>query len=144
MKFAEDIQRAIPDVSTMLSSKTASDVHEAINFFVTGQLAGVPNMLNGVRKMLSLVWSKDASVKEAMVKAYRKLYLEQPSVETDNERTRAIAVVTGLSKLISAASLGDMLSLERLVGEFMKSGDLTKPILNVRCSRSSLLSRSGS
>ena len=30
----------------------------------------------GIRAMLNLVWSKESAVKEAVVKAYRRLYLE--------------------------------------------------------------------
>lgn len=60
---------------TVLFSLSSSVVQEAIDFFVTVSEFGVSQALVGVRRMLPLVWSKDAGVKEAVVEAYRRLYL---------------------------------------------------------------------
>lgn len=50
-------------------------VQEAIEFFVTVSRFGVPQALLGVRRMLPLIWSKEPAVKEAVLNAYRQLYL---------------------------------------------------------------------
>ncbi len=44
---------------------------------------GVPQALLGVRRMLPLVWSKEPGIKEAVLNAYRQLYL---SPSGDSER----------------------------------------------------------
>lgn len=53
----------------------ASVVQEAVEFCVTVCEFSVANSLTGVRKMLPLVWSTDAAIKDAVVQAYRRLYL---------------------------------------------------------------------
>lgn len=50
-------------------------VQEAVQFCVTVCEFSVANSVSGVRKMLPLVWSTDAAVKDAVVQAYRRLYL---------------------------------------------------------------------
>lgn len=46
-----------------------------MQFCVTVCEFSVANSISGVRKMLPLVWSTDAAIKDAVVQAYRRLYL---------------------------------------------------------------------
>ena len=85
MNFTLAIEQAVPVVCQLLGSKNLSDVSEAINFFVTGFEFGVSNAIIGVRRMLVLVWSKEAVIKEAVVSAYRRLYLN-PDESRSNSR----------------------------------------------------------
>lgn len=50
-------------------------VQEAVQFCVTVCEFSVANSVSGVRKMLPLVWSTDSAIKDAVVQAYRRLYL---------------------------------------------------------------------
>lgn len=50
-------------------------VQEVIEFFVMVYQFGVPQALFGVRRMLPLIWSKEPGVREAVLNAYRQLYL---------------------------------------------------------------------
>lgn len=75
MMFAAQVQKSIPLLCQLLTSKTTSDVLEAIHFYVTAYEFGVNNAIVGVRKMLVLIWSKEASVKDAVVSAYKRLYV---------------------------------------------------------------------
>lgn len=65
----------MPILCELLVSKTNSDVLEAISFFVSAFEFGVTNSQEGVRKMMVLVWSKEEAVKDAVVGAYRHLYI---------------------------------------------------------------------
>lgn len=58
-------------------------VQEVIEFFVTVSQFGVPQAVIGVRRMLPLIWSKEPGVRDAVVAAYRQLYLSSTS---DSER----------------------------------------------------------
>lgn len=62
-------------------SFSALVVQEAVQFCVTVCEFSVANSVSGVRKMLPLVWSTDAAIKDAVVHAYRRLYLN-PQGET--------------------------------------------------------------
>ena len=75
--FITKLQSALHTICQLLGSKTISDVLEAIQFFVTGFEFGLANSMTGIRCMLELVWSKESSVKEAIVDAYKRLYIRQ-------------------------------------------------------------------
>ncbi|XP_067836990.1 condensin complex subunit 1-like, partial [Heptranchias perlo] len=75
LTFTVKIQGAIEIISKFLSSKNSSVVQEAIEFFVAISEFGISQALVGVRQMLPLVWSKEPGVKEAVIDAYRRLYL---------------------------------------------------------------------
>lgn len=53
-----------------------SVVQEVIEFFVMVFQFGVPQALFGVRRMLPLIWSKEPGVRDAVLNAYRQLYLK--------------------------------------------------------------------
>uniref|UniRef100_A0A8C9YET3 Condensin complex subunit 1 n=1 Tax=Sander lucioperca TaxID=283035 RepID=A0A8C9YET3_SANLU len=117
--FALQVERAISVINTMLYLKTTSVVQEAVQFCVTVCEFSVANSVSGVRKMLPLVWSTDSAIKDAVVQAYRRLYLN-PQGETI--RTKANTLVDSLSELMVDASLGTIQCVEEIVQEFFGSG----------------------
>ncbi|KAL8621609.1 hypothetical protein ACOMHN_036842 [Nucella lapillus] len=128
LAFARQIQEAVPILCQLLGSKSTSDVFEAVEFFVTSYEFGVSAALQGVRRMLVLIWSKEQSVKDAVVGAYKRLYLE---TTTGTQRNRALSVVKNLSMLIYGASCGDLTSLEVLMAQLMRSGELSSQVIQV-------------
>ncbi|KAM9310298.1 condensin complex subunit 1 isoform 1-T2 [Pholidichthys leucotaenia] len=117
--FALQVERAISVINTMLYWKTASVVQEAVQFCVTVCEFSVANSVSGVRKMLPLVWSTDAAIKDAIIQAYRRLYLNP---QGDTTRMKAQTLVDSLSELMVDASLGTIQCLEEIVEEFFSSG----------------------
>lgn len=77
MNFVAEVYKSVPVVCQLLFSKVSSDVLEAIDFFVTGCETGVRTSQGGIRRMLSLVWSKEQGIKQAVVEAYKRVYLSQ-------------------------------------------------------------------
>uniref|UniRef100_A0A8C2WJC8 Condensin complex subunit 1 n=1 Tax=Cyclopterus lumpus TaxID=8103 RepID=A0A8C2WJC8_CYCLU len=115
--FALQVERAISVINSMLYWKTTSVVQEAVQFCVTVCEFSVANSVSGVRKMLPLVWSTDTAIKDAVVQAYRRLYLN-PQGETI--RVKAHTLVDSLSELMVDASLGTIQCLEEI--EFFGGG----------------------
>ncbi|XP_061633549.1 condensin complex subunit 1 isoform X2 [Phyllopteryx taeniolatus] len=118
--FALQVERAISVINSMLYRKTTSVVQEAVEFCVTVCEFSVANSLSGVRKMLPLVWSTDSAIKDAVVQAYRRLYLNP---QGDTNRMKAQTLVDSLSELMIDASLGTIQCLEEIVQEFFGSGN---------------------
>ena len=135
-KFARGIYAAIPVVCRLLLSKQTSDILEAINFFVTAFELDVLEAMMGIRRMLPLIWSSESDVKDAVVKAYKHLYMDMDSSETPQKR--AIQVVSNLTALISCSTQGELASLEELVARCVLSGDL--PMLCITVGKTSRLS----
>ena len=135
-KFARGIYAAIPVVCRLLLSKQTSDILEAINFFVTAFELDVIEAMMGIRRTLPLIWSSESDVKDAVVKAYKHLYMDMDSSETPQKR--AIQVVSNLTALISCSTQGELASLEELVARCVLSGDL--PMLCITVGKISRLS----
>ena len=135
-KFARGIYAAIPVVCRLLLSKQTSDILEAINFFVTAFELDVIEAMMGIRRMLPLIWSSESDVKDAVVKAYKHLYMDMDSSVTPQKR--AIQVVSNLTALISCSTQGELASLEELVARCVLSGDL--PMLCITVGKISRLS----
>uniref|UniRef100_A0AAR2JZD2 Condensin complex subunit 1 n=1 Tax=Pygocentrus nattereri TaxID=42514 RepID=A0AAR2JZD2_PYGNA len=109
--FALQVERAIAVINNMLYWKTTTVVQEAVQFCVTAREFSVADSVCGVRKMLPLVWSTDAAVKDAVVQAYRRLYLNP---QGDSTRAKAQTLVESLSELMVDASLGTIQCLEEI------------------------------
>ena len=148
-------------VAQLLGSKQNSDILEvtelccnfspnlflqAIDFFVSAFEFGLLDAMLGVRRMLSLIWSQEKTIKDAVVAAYKRLYI---NVESNNSRTASNAIATNLIALvvgemfrvfnitclhwtIAGATLGEETSLEKLVSEFVLSKDIGKGVFQVR------------
>ena len=94
----------------------------------------------GVKQMLSLVWSRESAVKEEVVAAYKRLYIEvEPSDEERGKKAKkarsseaANAVAQNFMMLVSGATVGELASLEELVTTLVKSGDLGKEVFQVK------------
>jgi len=115
--FQTQMEKAIPTVCQLLGSKTISDVNESIEFFVVASEFGLRSAILGVRRMLVLIWSRDNAVRDAVVEAYKGLYLDP---EAPNARAKAALIVKNLITLTQGASIGDLTSLEQLMSELMK------------------------
>jgi len=128
VKFSKIIHKSLPIVAQLLGSKQNTDILEAIEFFVSAFEFGVLNAMLGVRRMLSLIWSRETTIKDAVVAAYKRLYI---NVESTSARSASAAIAQNLIALLIGATLGEVTSLEKLVSEFVASKDIGKGVFTV-------------
>ncbi|XP_065598233.1 condensin complex subunit 1 [Cyrtonyx montezumae] len=126
--FSVKITEALSLISKLMYENSISVVQEAIEFFVTVSKFGVPQALLGVRRMLPLVWSKEPGIKEAVLNAYRQLYL---SPSGDSERARAQNLVCSLSLIMVDASLGTIQCLEEIISEFVQKDEIKPAVIQL-------------
>ncbi|NXD85150.1 CND1 protein, partial [Halcyon senegalensis] len=126
--FSAKITEALSLISKMLYENCVSVVQEAIEFFVTVLQFGVPQALLGVRRMLPLIWSKEPGIKEAVLSAYRRLYLRPTG---DTERARAQSLVHSLSLIMMDASLGTIQCLEEIISEFVQNDEIKPAVIQL-------------
>ncbi|XP_075367420.1 condensin complex subunit 1 isoform X1 [Mycteria americana] len=126
--FSVKITEALSLISKMMYENCVSVVQEAVEFFVTVSQFGVPQALLGVRRMLPLIWSKEPSIKEAVLNAYRRLYL---SPSGDSERARAQGLVNSLSLIMVDASLGTIQCLEEIISEFVRKDEIKPAVIQL-------------
>lgn len=92
-------------ICQLLGSKSITDVLEAVEFFITGFEFGLGIMMMGIRRMLPLIWSRESGIKEAVVGAYKRLYL---SPADSNQR---YIVLADMSQLCHCKVLPTMLGI---------------------------------
>uniref|UniRef100_A0A8C0J688 Condensin complex subunit 1 n=1 Tax=Chelonoidis abingdonii TaxID=106734 RepID=A0A8C0J688_CHEAB len=126
--FSMKITEALSMVSRMMYESSVSVVQEAIEFFVTVSQFGVPQALHGVQRMLPLIWSKEPGIRETVLSAYRRLYLNPSG---DSERSRAESLVRSLSLLMVDASLGTIQCLGEIISEFVQKDEIKPSVVNL-------------
>lgn len=70
--------------------------------------------------MIELVWSKEASVKQALWDAFRDLYLTAP--RTSKSNVAGLYIACKLISLTLSATLAELTSLEQLLSEMKQQG----------------------
>ncbi|XP_030902731.2 condensin complex subunit 1 isoform X2 [Melopsittacus undulatus] len=126
--FSVKITEALSLIRKLMYENCVSVVQEAIEFFVTVSQFGVSEALFGVRRMLPLIWSKEPGIKEAVLNAYRRLYL---SPSRDSERARVQHLVRSLSLIIVDASLGTIQCLEEIISEFVQKDEIEPAVIQL-------------
>ncbi|KAJ7418649.1 Condensin complex subunit 1 [Pitangus sulphuratus] len=126
--FSVKITEALYLISKLMYESSVSVVQEAIEFFVTVSQFNVPEALLGVRRMLPLIWSKEAGIKEAVLNAYRQLYL---SPSEDSERAKAQSLVRSLSLIMVDASLETIRCLEEIISEFVQKDEIKPAVIQL-------------
>lgn len=126
--FSQKITEAIGIISKMMYENTTTVVQEVIEFFVMVFQFGVPQALFGVRRMLPLIWSKEPGVREAVLNAYRQLYL---SPKGDSARATAQALIQNLSLLLVDASVGTIQCLEEILCEFVQKDEIKPAVIQL-------------
>lgn len=123
--FIKHIESAIPKISRLLFSNTQTDVLEVISFFVTCFEAGLMDMVTGIRKMLALVTHSEKNIKDAVVNAYKRLYLKPVGNSTP------VSIAKNLMKLVQDLTCYEREALEELMGEFTDSGELDNAVIQI-------------
>ncbi|NXC77107.1 CND1 protein, partial [Anhinga anhinga] len=126
--FSVKITEALSLISRLMYENSVSVVQEAIEFFVTVSQFGVPQALLGVRRMVPLIWSKEPGIKEAVLNAFRQLYL---SPSGDLERAKAQGLVNSLSLIMVDASLGTIQCLEQIISEFVQKDEIKPAVIQL-------------
>ncbi|KAM5142461.1 condensin complex subunit 1 [Mantella aurantiaca] len=135
--FALKIEEAIDVISKMMYESASSVVQEVIEFFVTVSQFEVPQAVIGVRRMLPLIWSKEPGVRDAVVGAYRQLYLSSGS---GSERVKAQNLIHNLSLLMVDSSLRVIQCLEEIILEFVQKDEIRPAVSQLLWERFTLKS----
>nr|XP_056704411.1 condensin complex subunit 1 [Euleptes europaea] len=126
--FSVKITEALSLISRMMYESSVSVVQEAIEFFVIVSQFGIPQAVLGVRRMLPLIWSKEPGIREAVLNAYRRLYLNPSG---GSERARAQSLVQSLSLLMVDASLATVQCLGEIISEFVQKDEIKPAVVQL-------------
>ena len=122
LDFTTSMGHCVPMAVEMMRSKVVSDVLESIEFICVAKLFGIDGAERAISKSLSLVWSQDERLRNAVVSTYVRLYLTNHGQLSKKDHAKL--VVNNLLHIISTATSGELASLEKLVGLFISGSHI--------------------
>jgi len=75
---------------------TSSESLESIDFFTTAYKFGVPHSQCGIDAMITLIFSSDSNIKEAMMNSYKTIYLNFEENKDSAETQRSATVIKNI------------------------------------------------
>ncbi|KYN03812.1 Condensin complex subunit 1 [Cyphomyrmex costatus] len=130
LKFATELEKAIPMAEKLLFSTCAGDAVESCTFLGTAFQFGVTGAANSMREALFQVFHRDQSVRNNVAVVYKEIYLD---MNNDKRSTRQIAVARAnrLIELMKELKPGQSVALTLLIVTWYENGDLNSELLQV-------------
>ncbi len=119
--FSKSLTASMPSLVNLLASSTVSDVQDSIALLLTCKQFEIVGAPEAIRKMLTLIFSREQNIKDKVIEALDQLYL---SGWAGNSFTSQQAA-QNLVDLACGATLGELGSLEEVVKCFHAKGLIT-------------------
>ncbi|XP_011062247.1 PREDICTED: condensin complex subunit 1 isoform X2 [Acromyrmex echinatior] len=130
LKFATELEKAIPMAEKLLFSTCAGDAVESCTFLGTAFQFGVTGAADSMREALFQVFHRDQSVRNNVAIVYKEIYLD---MNNDKRSIRQIAVARAnrLIELMKELKPGQSLALTLLIVTWYENGELNSELLQV-------------
>lgn len=123
--------KAVPKVEELLSSVTATDVLEAIDFFKIGYLFKIKGTAVGMRLMMRLLYINTGQDKndkgEAVMKAYHQILFATDATGREHH----FKVVCNLCTFLQQITVGEYSAFELMIMKWIRSGDIDVNIISI-------------
>jgi condensin complex subunit 1 len=124
VQFSQQLEAVIPTLSLLLSSTCKQEVVDVIDFFVEAHAYRLDGASAGLRKMMHLIWERESasaedgakqanSVREYLLEAYKRVYLETDARLSGREKCDEIA--SNLLSIMHGISMAELASLEPIL-----------------------------
>ncbi|KAG7205865.1 hypothetical protein KM043_007797 [Ampulex compressa] len=130
LKFATELENAIPMAENLLFSTTASDAVEACTLLGTAYQFGVAGAANAIQKALFQVFHRDQSVRNNVALVYKQIYLDYDENQR-SERQKALLCVKKLIDLFKTLQPGQSPALAQLLLAWYNEQELNNEVLQV-------------
>ncbi|KAL1548739.1 Condensin-1 complex subunit CAP-D2 [Salvia divinorum] len=120
LRFSKCLSSVMPTLVQLMASSSSSDVENTILLLMRCRQFQIDGSEDCLRKMLPLVFSQDKSIYEAVENAFITIYIRKNPVET----------AKNLLHLAIDSNIGDLASLEFILGALVSKGDITASMLS--------------
>ncbi|XP_077268187.1 CAP-D2 condensin subunit isoform X3 [Temnothorax americanus] len=130
LKFATELEKAIPMAEKLLFSTWAGDAVESCTFLGVAFQFGVTGAADSMREALFQVFHRDQSVRNNVAVVYKEIYLD---TNNDKRSTRQIAVARAnrLIELLKELKPGQSQALTLLIVTWYENKELNSELLQV-------------
>jgi len=130
LKFATELEKAIPMAERLLFSTCAGDAIESCTFLGIASQFGVTGADSSVREALFQVFHRDQSVRNNVAIVYKEIYLNMNN-DKRSDRQIAIARANRLIDLLKELQPGQSPALAQLIATWYENGELNSELLQV-------------
>ncbi|XAR69601.1 hypothetical protein NMG60_11001254 [Bertholletia excelsa] len=120
LRFAKCVSGTLPTLVQLMASSSATDVENTILLLMRCKQFQIDGSEACLRKMLPLVFSQDKSIYEAVENAFITIYIRKNPIET----------AKNLLQLAIESNIGDLASLEFIIGALVSKGDITTSMIS--------------
>jgi condensin complex subunit 1 len=121
LKFSVQIQNAAPQIFTLLSSTTKSEIVAAMKFIYIAHQFDMECAQEGILKMVHKIWDKDTndketgSIRDHLVQTFYSIYFEPAEPSPEPICTSLIQLLFFDVSLVGRMDLAQLTSLEQLL-----------------------------
>jgi hypothetical protein len=132
IKAIEELNGAVPVILLYFSSKTNTDILCAVEFFVAATEFQLLGAISGVKLMMNGVWSREISVRDAVISAYQRLYIgrEIYDLQGPQQKKLSIQIAQNLMNLVENATLAELTSLQQLISRLILQEQLPGVVIS--------------
>lgn len=131
LRFISVVELALPKVDRLKSSKTVSDVIEALRLFSRASKFNVDKASDYLQKSFSLAWHQDESVKIECRLAFVNVYLSDGAVGSKPEPLVPTQIAHNIVTVCLACNTAELTSVEKIIGElFADENILSSSVIN--------------
>lgn len=123
LEFIDQYENASANLHGMLLSANASDVREALRFFVKARHFKLPCAVTGMKQALALMWSTEQNIREEVLKAFVDVFIALPGTNGD-EFLPTDQIAYNLLILVDQANISELASIEEAIGCLVKEGNI--------------------
>ncbi|XP_060529643.1 condensin complex subunit 1 [Cylas formicarius] len=125
--FLELVHSAVPTMVELLETTTISDMHEAVQFFITAYKFNIDDAIEGVMAMLHIMQRNEQERRDVVVEAFKKVYL---TTDSKSVQDHCVTVVGRLISLLKTVTFDNLPNLELIISEWVAKGILDNNIID--------------
>ena len=129
VKFIRQMEATIPMLSQLLGSRCVSDVQSTLRFMVKAFAFKVPGAKHGIRKLLTLIWSREQAVKTEVVSTFHHLFVTVAGSD-GKQALPGLQVALNIINLIEEGTVAELTSLEEILRLLMAQQMLPESALS--------------
>lgn len=126
--FALLVSEAAKDIERPLFGQSSMEAVEAIEFFTTAYQFSAGDSRRVIKEMIPLIWSRTPGIKEAIIEAFKNLYVESSQTTS---KGKAMQAAKRLIKLLKELDQDQKSGLEELIHSWFQNNDLDKEFIQV-------------
>jgi condensin complex subunit 1 len=136
LDFIDQYEDASANLHGMLLSANASDVTEALRFFVKARHFKLPCAITGMKQALTLMWSTEQNIKNEVLKAFVDVFIALPGSD-GTECLPNDQIAYNLLLLANQATVSELASIEEAISCLVKEDRIPAEVFSILWSAAS-------